>query len=383
MADSNSDTEKKNAVREPPSVRERIASLVQQVNYLVEKIIYETSSTQQRANERAKDELFTRIVAEAEQSRVSKETKQRPQSEEPAITTTVSLGKDFEEKSNPIVKTPDYKVPESIAPLLQEITKGDPISYSIMVNVLGSESGFKANAKSPTGVSGIAQMTNGTLYETLHRIKKLLPQKYRKIVDDNIMNERTVDDDGTVKYVARIKDGGDRDAVHTLKKEPVVALIAAREHIRSSTEDGKSRFRKAIEGKISWLTHLHEENGDPLPTERIAALEKELDRPFTAADVKTFYVCGATGGAGLLAALAEPGAKNHKAADYAPAHVVANNPNVFNDEKGRPRNIVDFYKYIEDKVGNEPLPENLTRPEHLDVSLNNYLQAQNSFFNLF
>jgi hypothetical protein len=102
--------------------------------------------------------------------------------------------------------------------------------------------------------------------------------------------------------------------------------------------------------------------------DRILMLDKLLNRDFTAADLKIFYVCGATGGAELLEALTDPSKSHQRAADYAPARVVAANPHLFYKNAVNntvPENPVyvsveDFYEDVKNKVGVSPIPDELT-----------------------
>ncbi len=301
--------------------------------------------------------------------------KKEKTSDDQGIKTDVQLQKEFKIKSKF-----KYGISQELHDLLTEVTKGDPISYNITYSVLGSESGFKPSAISPTGVKGMAQMTKPTLYQTLYWNKHLLPKKYRDIVEANIEEYNATPKAERAKLLHRITKarpavkGTDkvkaRDAVKAgsaaeiekLRKVPVIELIVAREHMRSSTIDGKKRFKEIIEGKIKQLHYLHDVQKNILPTARVRALEDERDRKFTAVDVKTIYVSGATGGANLLAVFAEPNSQNHRARDYTDKGVADSNPWVFQD-RNRTKGLKYFYGSVEKYLSKHPLRRNQRTPK--------------------
>ena len=264
----------------------------------------------------------------------------------------------------------DYKAPESIDDLIQEATYNDPITYDLMIKIIGSESNFK-NVASGTGPKDIAQVTGATAREYLHKNKGIFPTNVQKIISDNIAEPKPH------KYV--ITANGSQANIDKLLQKPEISVPLAREIIRGHTIEGE-RIRKAeIKGRIEWLENPGNPEYGTIPPERIERLKEHLARDPNATDVKTYYLNGAFGGAGILVAHADTKAQNHKAADYIGktedggvrediiAHVSKNNKPVYykNGDESKPRSVPEYMTYIAERVGNDiELASDLSRPEN-------------------
>ncbi|MEM7650877.1 MAG: transglycosylase SLT domain-containing protein [Pseudomonadota bacterium] len=295
-----------------------------------------------------------------------------------------------------------YDVPVDIRDQILEKSLETGIPYIAAANLLGSESGYKATAVSPTGAMGLAQMVSDTLYEKLYQSREDLPPKARNIVDDNIEKYNSADPGEPYWYKYRIREGGDENAVRALAKDEDIAIELGFKHMEFSIREGSRVYMEKLSGRIRWmkrevevnqiLDELREKskNGNSPTTEeldaanarideirsRTRAMTDEIDRQFTTADLKVFYVCGPTGGAGLLEALADPvkRAQNHRAADYAPDHVVKSNEALF--FKDYPNNTIyrdveEFYEHMIELVGETPLPNNLKTDPSAAIAMAN------------
>ena len=273
-----------------------------------------------------------------------------------------------------------YSVPQRVDAIFRIITKGDPVSYPVMVNLLGSESGFK-NVKSETGATGIGQFTGDSFMERLYKSRTLMPSKYDAIISKierhDIAKEaehaKAIKEHRKENYVSPVYDyriAGKTQAERTknyenvmnLKSDILVSSIAAREHIRDTLTDARQRFEAGIEGKIKHIESTY----SPLPQERLKRLREELERPWTVADAKIVYVCGARGGAKLLLAVADIATKDHRILDYTDPHVVRNNQRLF-AEDNKNLNPQQFMDSIRQKVGDIVMPDNLSRPTNSHI----------------
>jgi hypothetical protein len=89
-----------------------------------------------------------------------------------------------------------------------------------------------------------------------------------------------------------------------------------------------------------------------------------------AADLKTLYVFGLSGGIKALVAMADPEKSNHRAADYPPKHVVRANPDIFfkdGNRKKQPRSLSELREYFAARVGTDVIPEDLTLGRHAQM----------------
>ena len=284
-----------------------------------------------------------------------------------------------------------YYVPENYESVLKQVTEGDPVSYELMVKILGSESNFDNEAVSTSGAFSAGQFVSTTFYQRAWENRGKLKAENRAIIEANLEEYDKAAEDETAlakeekrepRYVApdpkwRIREGGDKDAIMALAKNEYVVSVLAREHIRQSLISGKTRFRSLVEERLNWLTKPT--NPDRLSDDhpRVVRLREHLERPLTFTDAKTFYLCGARGGAELLLAYADLETQDHRAKDYTTETVAKNNKLVFEHSNGSDRSVPAYMDYMHERVGNQPLPENLTRPPGLPQ----YAIADNKLFN--
>ena len=231
-------------------------------------------------------------------------------------------------------------------------------------------------------------MVSDTLFEKLYLNKDALSDSAQTIIENNIERYNSADPGKLYWYKYRIKDGGDEAAVKALAKDENIALELGFKHMEFSIKEGSRVYMKMLSGRIVGMREEIEEimeglrekskNGDSPTTEeldqatdrideinaRTDAMTAEIDRTLTAADLKVFYVCGATGGAKLLEALADPVKREqrHRAADYTDPSTVESNAQLF--FKDYPKNtihrdVVEFYDHIKELVGESPLPDSL------------------------
>ncbi|MDH5723296.1 MAG: hypothetical protein OEY94_08265 [Alphaproteobacteria bacterium] len=310
-----------------------------------------------------------------------------------------------------------YNVPADLRDLLFELCQESGIPYVVAANLIGSESGFK-NAKSTTGARGICQFTGDTLYERLYKSKDKLPDYAQKIVEDNIERYKKDPKAEHPEYKYRIKEvenikGKSKEkikeekikrekAVLALAEDKKVALVLGFDHMLFCLKEGTRVYKERLEDRIKWMnlnryagilkeTEDKIEAAKPnLSTEELELLKKELrkeeeikaveidkeleprlnemtaeiNREMTAIDLKIFYVCGASGGATLLEALADSEKQNHRALDYVLPSVVKANPELFfkKNSKGeeKPRSLTEFRDHIKGLVGEMPVPRELT-----------------------
>ncbi len=255
-----------------------------------------------------------------------------------------------------------YDVPENFQRAIQRATHGDPINYNVMVKVLGSESGFN-NKSSHTGAFSVGQFTLSTFLETVHQHRDKLSARQRATVERNIERYNVAEKGEDPVWRYRIRRGGDAKTVRALTQNADVVTVLSREHMRTATKAGADLYRDHLETRINFMRsdkYDGERNG--AYHQRLAALEHNLNRAMTNADVKIFYLCGSRGGAQLLAAMADPAAQNNRSADYTTQGVVSSNPQVFYNPDGSARSVRDLYHYIAHRVGNSPLPHDLDRP---------------------
>jgi hypothetical protein len=223
-----------------------------------------------------------------------------------------------------------YAVPEDMWALILGATRDSFISPIVAANVLGSEGGFKSHAKSPTGATGISQFTSDTFLETVFLNKSKLSPAYRKIIEDNMVAHNTAKAGHKPVYEYRIKPGGNENAVLDLRNNPEVAIPMGIKHMEWIAINGWKLYQKRLDAKIN---HIEMTYPHPLPTERLRILREHSKRPMTAADLKTFYVCGIGGGSEMLASDAEKTiTTTQKASDYTKKYVVDNNLPMFKKE---------------------------------------------------
>ncbi len=277
-----------------------------------------------------------------------------------------------------------YKIPDPEADAyLRQITKGDPVSYELMLNIGGSESGFK-DVCSPTGACGYFQFTEGTFIERAYLDQGLLDPKHKKVLSKIIQydyaalkeqqrvalehaqgNKKATVQKVDAVYKYRIagntpeERAANRAKILELRHDKFVSLRTGHEHVRSSLIDARGRFVEGIIAKIDCLT---DKTKHPVvPKERVEQLRAELERPFTIADAKLAFLGGGRGGTGLVVAMADPATANHKASDYISQRTVTSNPHVFvvNEKHLTP---LQLRAYIVERVGDMQIPSNLQRP---------------------
>ncbi len=291
-----------------------------------------------------------------------------------------------EARENTIHEGRAYSVPDNFDPVLRAITKGDQISYELMVKVLGSESNFDNDAVSHSGAFSAGQFVTSTFHQRAWENRNLLSAEHRTIVEANLEEyDRAKENEAALakaenrdpRYVPpdpkwRIKEGGSAEAIKNLSKNEYVVSVLAREQIREGLIDGEERFRNLVEKRLNWLKNPKNPEHLPENDPRIQRLQEHLDRPMTFTDAKTFYVMGAKGGAQLLLAYADTETQDHRARDYTTQTVVENNKPLFEHPDGRNRSVPEYMDYMHERVGNKPLPDDLTRPEHLPEYAMNY-----------
>ncbi|MEZ5919545.1 MAG: hypothetical protein R3D66_06540 [Alphaproteobacteria bacterium] len=170
-----------------------------------------------------------------------------------------------------------YKSPAYIARIIEEVTQDSPVPCEMLFNLIGSESGFRLDATSPTGVQSIIQMELATLLEQAYKHQGKLPGKQRKIVENNI--ERISEKRGSEIYlVYRIKDGGSEEAVRSIVNDDVrSAVILAHEYLKETYHLVKANILKALEERGA----------------SEAMLERARQEPLSASDMKACYTLGA------------------------------------------------------------------------------------------
>lgn len=140
-----------------------------------------------------------------------------------------------------------YKSPAYIAHIIEEVTQDSPVPCEMLFNLIGSESGFRLDATSPTGVQSIIQMELLTLLEQAHKHQGKLPEKQRQIVENNIerVSEKRGDE---IHLVYRLKDGGSEKAVRSIVNDDVrSAVILAHEYLKETYHLVKANILKALE----------------------------------------------------------------------------------------------------------------------------------------
>lgn len=247
-----------------------------------------------------------------------------------------------------------YKVPAEYARILRNATAGSPLSFDIMVQLIGSESGFKAHATSETNALGMGQFTGATLREALWNNKDRLSRSAQRVIEKNIERYNSADEGESPLYKYRIKKGGNKDALEKLAKNPEVAIVLACEYGKDALRDGENRYRSAIASRIKFLHDHPEKNDDP---QRMARLQHHLHRDLTSTDLKIIYMAGPRGGSKILFAYADSKNLNQRASDYTADIVTRGNPNVFfkDDEQKVHRSVAEVYNYFIDRVGNIPV----------------------------
>lgn len=272
-----------------------------------------------------------------------------------------------------------YSVPPHIDIIFHEIARrhhsGDQSRYPLLVNVLGSESGFK-NVSSPTGATGVGQFTESTFLESVYHIRSLMPQRYQATLSHiekydlaKEKEDRRVEAlrQKGIKVKSEYKDteyhyrvtGKTREERKTnyknimaLRNDPYVSSYAADYYIDAITVDGHLRFQKGIDAKIAAILKYPEQ-----PKERLAILHEQRERDFITADIKILYVAGAYGGSRLLLAAADIATANHRIVDYTEERVARNNQSIFT-ENGKNMNPSQFMTYITNRVGNTVIRTN-------------------------
>ena len=247
-----------------------------------------------------------------------------------------------------------YKVPAEYAKILRNATAGSPITFDIMVQLIGSESGFNAHATSDTNALGMGQFTGATLREALWTNKDRLSRSAQRIIEKNIERYNTADKDEAPHFKYKIKKGGSKDALAKLAKDPEVAIVLACEYGKDALRDGENRYRSAIASRIKFLHDHPEKNDDP---QRMARLQHHLHRDLTSTDLKIIYMAGPRGGSKILFAYADSKNLNQRASDYTADIVTRGNPNVFfkDDDHKVHRSVAEVYNYFIDRVGNIPV----------------------------
>lgn len=248
-----------------------------------------------------------------------------------------------------------YNAPPHITHAIHEATKDDPvISFPTLFNLIGSESGFREDATSPTGVKGLNQMVLPTLLEQAWKSQNLLPDKQRQIALANIEPfEEKKGDDLYIKY--RIKNGGSEKAVRSISNDHTSALILAREYLKEIAITGHNNFKNALTTEIKEL----EQNGRA-SRKLVRYLKKERERDPTTVDLKAYYTFGPNMGYNLPHAKAHPGKQGNKAI----LHMTGpsgrhNSPLLFagNGMHKTPIKIEHLWNHFADKVGNEVIPD--------------------------
>lgn len=276
----------------------------------------------------------------------------------------------------------NYAVPTSYHAAIKQVTKHTPAMYDVMVQLLGSEGGFKSDAVSPTGAFSAAQFVGPVYFETLYKNAHALGTKTAKLVMGNVEKYDTVDRTNPANkeikpnYQYRIipevrnkkgkvtRKGGDEKAILALAKDPVIISKLAFDHASDTLESGMMRYRRNLGSEIQ---RLKDKGADK---DRIAIMEEAIERPMTSADLKTMYVGGARGGTGLLVAHADPQNRDKPAADFTDSKVVKANPNVFYHNDKRPKTLDEYKAYIVDRVGDIVIPpmESRMTPEQIKAN---------------
>jgi hypothetical protein len=259
----------------------------------------------------------------------------------------------FEDRTG-IHRGQKYKVPPEYAKILRNATQGSPLSFDIMVQLIGSESGFKAHATSETNALGMGQFTGATLREALWNNKDRLSRGAQRVIEKNIERYNSADEGESPLYKYKIKKGGSKDALEKLAKNPEVAIVLACEYGKDALRDGENRYRSAIASRIKFLHENPEKNDDP---HRMARLQHHLHRDLTSTDLKIIYMAGPRGGSKILFAYADSKNLNQRASDYTADIVTRGNPNVFFKDEDRKvhRSVAEVYNYFIDRVGNIPV----------------------------
>jgi hypothetical protein len=268
-------------------------------------------------------------------------------------------------------KTGDMKLRARI----EKYTRNDPISFTLVDRVYGSESGYKNSSVSSTGARGLVQMIPSTQLEYMYKFKHLLPQKAAEAAE-HIKFER-----GFYKV-----EGVSEASVLNHIWDERVSRVLGQEFIRNVAQTLKETLRAKLQHDIREVERTY--NG-PDKQARLTEMRHHLARPLNFTDIKFGYVLGPGnpkkpedpgGAANLLAAYADPYIRNqhHRASDYVSKAAAEANPTLFvsrspiitgKDEKAKLKNVwshsydlAQSYNHVSSYMGPDILPDDVSRP---------------------
>lgn len=255
---------------------------------------------------------------------------------------------------------------------IRTLTDNDPIPYELMTRLAQSESGFDTKVVSNAGAVGLLQLMPKTLLELLYKHKDLLPAKYRaaaNAVELRRKNQKQWEKDQ--KNIAPIfgysvRAGYNEKKVMDLARSPEVSIILGREYIRTISEELQNNVQERLGNLVQAVEAKYTPKTMKDYTRRVASMHRHLNRPLNYADIKVGYVFGPSGGADFLVALSDPAKGGHRALDYASKSTVNSNPGLFYadpETRTKPRSIKWLYQNFTEKLGNDILPKDLSRPQ--------------------
>jgi len=255
---------------------------------------------------------------------------------------------------------------------MRTLTDNDPIPYELMTRLAQSESGFDTKAVSNAGAVGLLQLMPKTLLELLYKHKDLLPAKYRAAADAVELrrkNQKQWEKDQ--KNVAPIfgysvRAGYNEKKVMNLARNPEVSIILGREYIRTISEELQNNVQERLGNLVRTVAAKYTPKTMKNYARRVVSMRRHLSRPLNYADIKVGYVFGPSGGADFLVALSDPEKGGHRALDYASRSTVNSNPGLFYadpETRTKPRSIKWLYQHFTEKLGNDILPKDLSRPQ--------------------
>lgn len=254
-----------------------------------------------------------------------------------------------------------HTAPERISSIFARINKNTPTLRDVMVEVLGSESGFDPKAKSKTGARGLGQFTAPTLIERVYLDRHLFPEA-AKATADLVYRYNDAKPGQKPRYKYDVL--GDSKKEHKENRKKVLALaydvetaaIMAQRYIVFNTLHAEAIFRTAVQKKIDTIEKKN--LGKPFneaTAARLTALREALVRDLTVADIKQVYTNGVGGGSKTMIANADPVSAKQASKDHAAPAALRYNREFY--KAGRQdRTVAETVAHAEELVGNWTVP---------------------------
>lgn len=239
---------------------------------------------------------------------------------------------------------------------IRDHTDNDPISFPVMKKIIGVESHFDPLiCSSKSSACGLGQHIEQTQLEYMFKNKSLLPHYAARLADGIEPNQK--------RPGYRVKQGHDRHAILKCIEDPDVSIILTREHVRERLLLADQIYRSRLAAEIRYL----ERQRKPQDAERIQEMKRHLARPLTVADADWAHMMGHGDAASLMLAYADPKNRNHKVTDYANPVSVQNNRDMFYNGSYM-LTLGESRARVIEKVGNDPLPRDLSRPQERKIA---------------